>query len=73
TTLNFSLENNARVVTVSVCDIQGSVIKSILTDSPLNAGSQAMYFDTSSLANGVYIVKIEVDGKVHTTKLNVVR
>ena len=73
TTLNFNLVTNAQLVTITVADLQGNILKTLVKDMQLQAGSQAFFFETASLSNGTYIVVATIDGKASSAKLIVAK
>lgn len=72
-TLRFSVNESARSVTVTIVDLQGRLLKTLLDNQRIDAGEQILPFNTSSLSAGVYVVKVSADGMNNTIKLNIVR
>lgn len=70
-TLDFFIMESASNATATLLDIQGREVQTILQSQRLDAGSHRASFDTSLLANGVYILKLTVDGTIKTTKFTV--
>lgn len=60
---------NATKVLIDVIDISGKQI-AIISDEELN-GKITKQFDTSTLANGSYFIRININSKVNTEKLTV--
>lgn len=71
TEIAFSLER-AQDVSLRVFDAMGRQVAT-LADGPLSAGPHAYRFDASSLAAGVYIYTLNVEGEVSSRRMMVVR
>ena len=71
TTVSFELMNKAHV-SLRVYDIRGRVVAT-LANGTLNAGEHHFLFDGSQLASGIYFYRLNVDGKVSTRKLQLIR
>jgi sugar lactone lactonase YvrE/lysophospholipase L1-like esterase len=62
TTIQFSLPSFTDHVSLAVFDMLGRKVAD-LVNSSMNAGSHAVRFDGSSLANGVYIYRLDAGGQ----------
>lgn len=69
--VEFSISQKSNVV-VSVVDVMGRVVLNV-ANQQMNAGTQNVAINTSSLASGVYMVKIDADGKSVTERFSVVK
>ena len=67
TTIKFGLPK-ASMVTLNVYDITGRLVKSILNNAPLNAGTVTHNFDGSNLASGVYFYTLYINEQVFDSK-----
>ncbi len=72
TTIRFVLKQSA-LVTLSVFDSEGRRISIALDRRKLNAGPHEVRFDASSLPSGVYLYRIEADGRRMTGRMALVR
>jgi flagellar hook assembly protein FlgD len=65
---NISFKMNKRSdVKVTIYDINGNVVKSILQKN-INAGNQTIQFSTNGLSAGTYIAGMEMNGTRNTVK-----
>lgn len=71
TKINFSL-NKSGIVKLSVFDVQGNFVKSLLNDKK-SAGEYSVDFNGSGLSSGVYYYKLEVNGLSETRKMMLVK
>ena len=71
TTIEFELERAANV-SLRVYDTVGRQI-ALVTEGPRSAGPHAVTFDSGTLAAGVYVYMLNVDGAVQTRRMMVVR
>jgi hypothetical protein len=71
TNVSYSLAKNS-TVSVSVIDVTGKVVYTA-TEGNKAAGNNKLQIETSNLANGAYFINLNVDGKVITQKLSVIR
>ena len=69
-TISFSL-NKASRINIEVIDMQGKVI-AVLVDETLGASKHSYTFN-KKLAPGVYLLKSNVNGVVHTEKIEFVK
>jgi photosystem II stability/assembly factor-like uncharacterized protein len=67
TTIKFALPK-AGVVSLVVYDITGRVVKNILNNTPLGAGTVTHNFEGSELSSGVYFYSLTVDNNIIDTK-----
>ena len=73
TTIQFNLTENANVK-VTVQDIQGNVIATLMNNQELNAGFHTLSWSVGNeIASGTYIYRIEANGTVVTGTISVVR
>ena len=61
------------VVTVTVYDIQGALVSTLVKNEIQPAGRIALRFDASNLSSGVYFYKIQTSNAVKTAKMILVR
>lgn len=71
TTIEFEIERAANV-TLRVYDTVGREV-ALVTDGQRSAGPHAVTFDSGTLAAGVYVYMLNVDGAVQTRRMMVVR
>jgi len=69
TTINISLINDANV-DLSVYNMYGQLIH-VMGQNRLSQGMNSITLDATQFASGIYLVKVVIDGEVHTQKLNV--
>ena len=67
----FRLER-AEHVRIAVYDLRGREV-AVLLDRSLAAGRHVAQFRSGGLASGSYAVRLEVDGKVQTRRVTIVR
>ncbi|MDA3892697.1 MAG: T9SS type A sorting domain-containing protein [Salinivirgaceae bacterium] len=67
TNIQFSLANASKV-TISVYDITGAEVQTVL-NSELNAGDHTIELNASGLTSGIYFYKVEAGTKVATKKM----
>jgi len=67
--VSFKLHNRS-VINLSMLDAQGNVVKKIIDDEQREYGKYVEKINPVDwgMAAGVYVLKLEVDGKVHTAK-----
>jgi uncharacterized repeat protein (TIGR01451 family) len=68
-TLQFDLKGKS-TVTIDVIDATGH-ISSQLVNTQMSSGIQKVNFDASNLSNGIYTLRLTVDGKTSYTKVSV--
>ena len=71
TTIEFYAEIESSV-NVSVYDLNGRLVDRIM-DSSISAGSHSVTWDASSFSSGIYIVQVQFDGSVHSSKIMLVK
>ena len=69
--ISFRLERSEHV-RVAVYDLRGREV-AVLVDRSLAAGRHVAQLRSSGLASGSYVVRLEVDGKVQTQRVTIVR
>ncbi len=72
TNIEFSLSKTASV-NLTVYDITGREVQSLVSEKSYSAGSHSVQFDAGNLSSGVYIYKLEVAGEVFTKKLTLIK
>jgi len=63
--IQYELENNSSV-TVELYSLDHSVSETITVDQPQTKGKKLIYYDGSNLKQGIYVVRVSVDGLKHT-------
>lgn len=63
------LLNSNEKVTVSIFDITGKLVSTVIENSEMNAGTNTVNVSTSNLSNGLYFVSISAGSFVQTQKL----
>ncbi len=71
TTINYSIPQKG-MVTVKVFDVTGKLVKTLVNET-IEAGSNSVVFDASSLASGVYFYNIVSGGFTDTKKMILVK
>ena len=71
TTIEFYAEIESSV-NVSVYDLNGRLVDRIM-DSSIGAGYHSVTWDASSFSSGIYIVQVQFDGSVHSSKIMLVK
>ncbi len=61
--------NNNEVVTVSIFDITGKLVSTVVENSEMNAGLNSVKVSTTNLTNGLYFVSVSSGNFVKTQKL----
>ncbi len=72
TNIEFSLSKSAPV-TLTVFDITGRQVQSLITNKSYPAGTHSVQFDAGNLSSGVYMYRLEVAGEVFTKKLTLIK
>ncbi|MCC9166232.1 S8/S53 family peptidase [Pontibacter harenae] len=67
TTINYGVANEGPV-TVEVYDIVGRKVKTLVAESKA-AGNHSVQFDGTNLENGIYLYRINADGKTTTSRM----
>lgn len=68
--ISFNLEK-ASNVELSVYNISGSKVATIIANERMNAGSYTKLFDAENLTSGLYLCTINVDGVTQTKKMTI--
>ena len=68
TTLKYSLHQDSKV-SISVYDMNGRIIKTVLNDAMEMLGEKTNQFDVSGMPRGIYFVKTKINNKISITKL----
>jgi FlgD Ig-like domain len=68
TVVNYSLQNSASKVTITIVDAQGRVVSTETTNN-VAAGAYNFNFDGANLANGTYFVQIAADNARLATRI----
>lgn len=72
TNINFSLPQASKV-TLSVYDMLGRRVATLLDGQQLNAAKHSISFDASALASGMYIYRIEAGAFISTRKMMLIK
>ena len=72
TTVNYQLPIRA-VVSMNVYDLQGRMVKQLITNELQGAGEYSVEFNVNDLQKGIYFISLESSGMVITRKMVVVR
>lgn len=72
TTINFALPQTSRV-TLTVFDMLGRKVATLLNGDQLPAANHAVKFDASALASGMYIYRIQAGSFVSTRKMMLIK
>ncbi len=70
-TLNFDNSNELAPVSISLIDLKGGIVKSILKEATLSVGPQAIYFETLSIPSGAYTLRVVSGRSVGSFRLTV--
>lgn len=68
TTITFRLRKET-IVTLEVFDIGGRIIRSFEVSEPMKAGAYSYTFDASKLRSGVYLCRLNCEGKITMKKM----
>ena len=68
TTLNFSLPQNRRI-TLKVFNDLGQLVKVLLDNQEMTAGTHHVTFDADGLSSGIYLVRLEAGDKVLSQRI----
>jgi len=68
-TLSFSIDENMATIYIHVLDNQGSLVKTLESNTEVNKGVQKRAIDMSGFTAGIYFVKLTVNEEVFTQKL----
>ena len=69
--LEFTLSNSNNI-SISIYNIQGSLLKSIVEDKTLDAGKHLLSFSTHNLKSGTYVCKMIINNEVVSSKVFIV-
>lgn len=72
TNIEFSIPQVSNV-SITVFDILGRKVATILDNKRLNAGSNTVSFDASGLASGMYLYRLEAGAFVQTRKMTLIK
>ncbi len=67
TTIKFGL-SKAGNVSLKVYNLTGSLVKTLINNMPLSAGTVTQQFDGSNLSSGIYFYTLVIDGGIIDTK-----
>ena len=68
TLIPFTLEENGNV-TLTVFDVKGARVATLIQNEVMEAGQHNMLFDASDLASGVYVYQLQVDNTIRAAKM----
>jgi hypothetical protein len=68
TTLKYSLQQDSKV-SISIHDINGRIIKTVLNDAMEILGEKTNQIDVSGMPRGIYFVKTKINNKISISKL----
>jgi hypothetical protein len=71
-TLKYSLDRSGPV-TITVYDVGGRPVKTLLSSAHRASGPGLLRFDTSTMASGVYFVRIQTPYRSLSRKVTIVR
>lgn len=71
--LRFVLNESSSSVNITLVDLQGRVLSTLVNNQRMDAGEHTIPFNTLSLTNGVYLLRITAEGIVVTSKFTIVR
>ena len=66
--IEYFLSENASVVTIEVVNLLGEKVMVLASNEQQTVGQHQYQFDGGTLSQGVYFVRLSVDGKVNTLK-----
>jgi hypothetical protein len=69
TTLTYHLEQAQKEVTIQLIDVQGKLIKTFAASESRPTGRNQEQLDLSSIANGLYFLKIQTSNAVSQVKV----
>lgn len=67
--INYVLENNATNVSLQVVNMLGEVVSTMVSNEQQQVGTYSYHFNGAEHNQGVYFVRLSIDGKVTTQKL----
>ncbi len=68
-TIEYELDANAKAVNLEVVNMLGKVVATLVVNEQQQAGSYGYQFDANGQSQGIYFVRLSVDGKASTKKL----
>lgn len=68
TMIPFTLENTGNV-TLTVFDVSGARVATLVQNEVMEAGQHNMLFNASDLASGVYVYQLQVDNTIRAAKM----
>lgn len=71
TTINYTLKN-AGPVNIRVYNVTGRLVQELVNDRK-SAGEHVVSFDASNLASGIYIYRLQAEGKVLIRKMTLIK
>lgn len=72
TRIKYSLKNNG-IVNLSIYDVRGKLVGSLLKDEFKSAGEYEVVFDASQLSSGVYYYQLKSANNVVTQKMILIK
>jgi hypothetical protein len=66
--LDITISENGGSIQVDLYGINGEKVDKIYSSNSVKSGRSSFSFDTSSLATGIYLIKVILDGKLFETK-----
>jgi hypothetical protein len=73
TAISFTLPAGTHTASATVYDIKGREVGIVLSGARLAAGLHSVTWNAGGAANGVYLFKLNVDGKVYKQRLMLAR
>ncbi len=67
--IEYNLPSNATVVNLQVVSMLGEVVANLVTNEQQVAGNYAYTFDAKGNSQGIYFIRLSVDGKISSQKL----
>ena len=72
TTIEYSLPNEA-LVSVSIFDIRGRMVSSLINNEIMASGTHSVKWDASGNSSGIYIIKIDSESNSATQRLLLIK
>jgi hypothetical protein len=72
TTIQFSLDRTD-IISLSIYDITGRLIKEVIKDQNYSAGTHKINFEANNLSSGLYLYQLKAGDKVFTKKLTLIK
>jgi hypothetical protein len=72
TTLSFAVKE-AKETTVSLYNVLGQKVRTLYSGTPTAGENRTLRLDANGLASGVYIVRLQADGRSETRRVTIVR